>query len=578
MSHSSEPRDDEQAASLESGRQAEPRPVGVKLGPLGWARFIWRQLTSMRVALLLLLLLAVAAVPGSLFPQRSADPNGVTKYFTDHPDLAPWLDRISMFDVYSSPWFAAVYVLLFISLIGCVLPRIKHHWQALFSKPPKTPARLERLETYERLTVDAAPDAVVDAADRILKSRRYRRARFDRPARRSVPAGVSVSAERGYARETGNLVFHLALVGVLLAVGAGSGVGYYGQRVIVQGTTFPNTLSSYDSFSAGRWVNGSNLTPFEITLDSFTTEYADTLADVQSGAYGQAIDYTAAVTVHQPDGTTSAEQIKVNHPLNIDGTNVFLLGNGYAPVITVRDANGEVVFSDPVPFLPQDANLTSLGIVKVTDIEPEQLGLVGYFYPTAQEAHEGISTSVYPALDNPVLSLNVYAGDLGVDQGVPKSVYTLDIDTLTQIAGGTAETSALQLKPGETVDLPEGRGTITFDEVRPYVSLELRNDASQVWVLAFALTAVIGLLSSLFIPRRRVWVVATPETSDTVDAPGRTVVEVAGLARGDDHTLDEAVTRIVARLREELGEPAPTVPDDVAEPGDPETDEHARRR
>ena len=59
-----------------------------KLGFVGTARFIWRQLTSMRTALLLLLLLAIAAVPGSLFPQRAADPNGVTQYFAANPTSA----------------------------------------------------------------------------------------------------------------------------------------------------------------------------------------------------------------------------------------------------------------------------------------------------------------------------------------------------------------------------------------------------------------------------------------------------------------------------------------------------------
>jgi len=78
-----------------------------KLGFVGWMRFGWRQLTSMRTALLLLLLLAIAAVPGSLVPQRSSDPNGVTQYFSDNPRLAPILDSVQMFDVYTSAWFSS---------------------------------------------------------------------------------------------------------------------------------------------------------------------------------------------------------------------------------------------------------------------------------------------------------------------------------------------------------------------------------------------------------------------------------------------------------------------------------------
>ena len=59
------------------------------------------------------------------------------------------------------------------------------------------------------------------------------------------------------------------------------------------------------------------------------------------------------------------------------------MGNGYAPTITIRNASGDVVYSESVPFLPQDKNLTSLGVIKVPDGLPEQLGLVGFFYPDA---------------------------------------------------------------------------------------------------------------------------------------------------------------------------------------------------
>ena len=102
-----------------------------QLGLVGWLRFVWRQLTSMRTALFLLLLLAVGAVPGSIWPQRSIDSARTADYIAQHQTLGPWLDRLGFFEVYASPWFAAIYLLLFISLVGCVLPRTKVHWKAI---------------------------------------------------------------------------------------------------------------------------------------------------------------------------------------------------------------------------------------------------------------------------------------------------------------------------------------------------------------------------------------------------------------------------------------------------------------
>ena len=97
---------------------------------LAFLRNTWRGLTSMRTALVLLFLLALAALPGALIPQRSLNPAEVDKYFREYPNLAPVLDKIGAFEVFGSVWFASIYVLLFISLIGCLLPRCWQHYKA----------------------------------------------------------------------------------------------------------------------------------------------------------------------------------------------------------------------------------------------------------------------------------------------------------------------------------------------------------------------------------------------------------------------------------------------------------------
>lgn len=512
-----------------------------KLGPVEWLRFGWRQLTSMRTALLLLLLLAIAAVPGSLVPQRSSDPNGVVQYFADNPDLAPVLDSFQMFDVYTSVWFSAIYLLLFVSLIGCIIPRTTHHLQALRARPPKTPVRLSRLSAYtERpLAVDGeeTAEAAIERATAALRKSGYRVERYD------LRGAPSVSAERGYLRETGNLIFHTALVGVLVAVAIGGGFGFSGQRVIVEGQSFVNTLAAYDSFNPGRFFDDTRLTPYRLTLDELDAVYETENRD----ALGQAIDFTARVTI-DGEGGEAERQVKVNEPLYEYGTDVYLLGNGYAPTITVRDPDGEVVFTDSVPFLPQDANLTSIGVVKVPDGLEEQLGMVGFFYPTQATLPSGAYTSSYPDLVYPVLTLNVYAGDLGLDEGTPRSVYQLDTTGMEQLTGGDTGVDSVELMPGESTELPDGLGTVEFETATPdaaaddfsqsvprFASFDVHHDPSQGWVLVFAVLIIGGLLLSLFIPRRRMWVKAVTRRD------GTTVLEYAGLARGDDPGLERAV-------------------------------------
>ena len=534
-----------------------------KLGPVGYVRFFWRQLTSMRTALFLLLLLAIAAVPGSVFPQRSSDPNGVTQYFTNNPSAAPVLDKLQLFDVYTSAWFSAIYLLLFISLIGCVIPRTIHHARALASPPPKTPARLERLGAFSAFEIEAdaagptlTAASAVDSGRAILRKAGYRVTLFD--GRGPDGPELSASAERGYLRETGNLVFHLSLIGILLAVGIGGGVGYTGNKVLVTGQAFANVRLTFDSFTKGRFFSDSDLQPYRLRLDRFAVKYEEK----NRNALGQPIDYTADVTTFDASGTATRAVVKVNDPLRLGGNDIYLLGNGYAPWITVKNPAGKTVYSEPVPFLAQDANLTSLGIIKVPDGLASQVGMRAFFYPTAAESSNGVLGSVYPDLRNPVLSLVVFTGDLGINKGVPKSVYVLDTDKMTPLAGpGAADgTSALRLKPGESAKIPGGIGSITFENRAPasdssnlsqsvqrFASFDVHRDPTQGWVLFFAICVLAGLLTSLFIPRRRLWI-------KVVELSGaRLRIEYAGLARGEDPTLDAAVSAIAQRHSQQLG-------------------------
>lgn len=453
---------------------ATARVKSPDLGIVGWLRWFWRQLTSMRVALILLLMLAVAAIPGSLFPQRSADPNGVVQWEESNPELFSILDSfpIQLFDVYASAWFSAIYLLLFLSLIGCVLPRIVHHWRALRGAPPKTPARLSRMAGFSELQVTNrtasneerqtfAEHTITEAAT-ILRSQRYRTLVERRTVRGTQE--YSVSAERGYLRETGNLVFHLGLVGVLVCVAIGGAFSFYGQKVLIEGETgMANALIDYDSVTSGTYFNKASLVPWGIKLDDLEVHFV-TPDDGNRHAIGQVLEHEAFVTVFPADGSEPQKDlVLVNKPMRYAGSNIYLLANGYAPTITVHDPTGMVVFSESVPFIPQDSNFTSLGVVKVPDGLEMQLGLRGFFYPTQAVLETGAYTSNYPDLENPIITLDVFAGDLGINEGIPQSVYSLDTSKMEQLTGRDARIESLELTIGETVDLPNKAGTVTFE-------------------------------------------------------------------------------------------------------------------
>jgi len=475
----------------------------------------------MRTALFLLLLLAIAAVPGSVYPQRSADPNGVRIFFDNNPDVAEVMDDFQLFDVYTSVWFSSIYILLFVSLVGCVVPRTKVHFEALRAQPVQTPQNLKRMPVHQK-----AQDQVgyLETALQVLKSKRYKVAMHQ----------DSVSAEKGYIKETGNLVFHFSLIGVLIAVGVGGGLSFSGQRVLVVGDSFVNNLASYDSFSPGPFFDEAQLEPFSVRLDDFQVLY-----DLQNpNNLGQPIDFIASVT---SEGKSS--EVRVNYPLEAPGASIYLTGNGFAPVITVFDGEGNVAFSGPSVFLPQDSNMTSLGVIKVPDALPEQVGIIAFFYPTAEQLESGAYTSIYPDPIDPLMTMNVYSGDLGLDEGVPKNVFALDTENLEVVASRDGPNDPIQLRIGETVELPNQLGKVRFDGLLRFASLDVAYNPGGIWVLLFALLALFSMGLSLMTPRRRIWVRRNQDGT----------IELAALARSDDPRLEEVLVEIRNAIESKVG-------------------------
>lgn len=535
------------AGSQLSTAPQEERTDLPAMGVIGWARWFWRQLTSMRVALLLLLLLSLGAIPGSLIPQTSADALKVAEFRKDHSVLGPVYEKLGLFHVYSSVWFSAVYILLFVSLIGCIIPRTWQFVGQLRGRPPAAPKRLTRLPAYTTWRTEADPEQIREAALVLLKKRRFR----------AHVTGDAVAAEKGYVRELGNLVFHIALIVLLVAFASGQLYKSDGNKLVVEGDGFSNALPMYDDFDSGSLFTPDDLVPFSFDLKDFRGTY-----ELTGPNRGTPRTYEAKLTYSKGAyGKDISTTVKVNQPLEIDGAKVYLVSHGYAPVITVRDGKGRVVYQDAVPLLPLDGNVTSQGVIKVMDDYKnakgvgEQLGIKAFFLPTYGGA--GMETaSAFPSLLNPVLNLEPYHGDLGVNAGLPQSVYQLDKTHMKDFKDEKGQQLRKNLKPGQTLKLPGGAGSVTFEkDVKEWAGFEVVQEPGGGWALTGAVGAILGLACSLFIQRRRVWVRAVR------GADGVTVVEMAGLGRSESAKVPEELGDLAGLLYDQ----APGAPD--PEPG-----------
>ncbi|ODR08248.1 cytochrome C biogenesis protein ResB [Mycobacterium sherrisii] len=527
---------------------------------VAYLRNTWRALTSMGTALVLLCLLALGAIPGALLPQRSLNAGKVDDYLAAHPTIGPWLDRVQAFEVFSSFWFTAIYVLLFVSLVGCLTPRMLEHARSLRATPVAAPRNLARLPKHATTTLTLADEADLNAVANTVAGRLHGwRTAIRHPGdSAAAPDTVEVSAEKGYLREFGNIVFHFSLLGLLVAVAAGKLFGYEGNVIVIAdgGPGFCSASpAAFDSFRAGNTVDGTSLHPICVRVNDFQAHY---LPSGQATSFAADIDYQDGADLAAD--TWRPYRLEVNHPLRVGGDRVYLQGHGYAPSFTVTFPDGQQRTAT-VQWRPDNPQtLLSSGVMRIdppagsypsaAERRQHEIAIQGLLAPTEQ-LDGTLLSSRFPALNNPAVAIDIYRGDTGLDTGRPQSLFTLDHRLIEQ--GRLTKEKRVNLRVGQQVRLDQGpaAGTaIRFDGAVPFVNLQVSHDPGQVWVLVFAITMMAGLLVSLLVRRRRIWVRLIP----VAEAPGTVNVELGGLARTDNSGWGDEFERLTERLVADLGE------------------------
>jgi cytochrome c biogenesis protein len=506
---------------------------------LAYSRNTWRGLTSMGTALVLLFLLALGAIPGALLPQRNLNESKVQQYIAEHPIIGPWLDRLQAFEVFSSFWFTAIYVLLFISLVGCLTPRMLEHVRSMRATPVPAPRNLTRLPKYHAAEVSTGANVAATMSARLRGWRRNTRTDGE---------VTEISAEKGYLREFGNIVFHFSLLGLLVAVAAGKLFGYEGNVIVIAdgGPGFCSASpAAFDSFRAGNTVDGTSLHPICLRVNDFNAHY---LPSGQAVSFSADIDYQAGADLNTD--TWRPYLLKVNEPLRVGGDRVYLQGHGYAPTFTVTFPDGKTR-TQTLQWRPEDQiTFLSSGAMRfdppggtypdADERRKNQVAIQGLFAPTARLDGTLLSSS-FPALNDSAVAVDIYKGDTGLDTGRPQSLFALDPRLIEQKR--LTKKARVNLRAGESTRLDDGI-VVRFDGAVPFVNVQVSHDPAQVWVLVFALTMMAGLLVSLVVRRRRVWVRISPSSPGTVN------VELGGLARTDNSGWGDEFERLTERVLE----------------------------
>ncbi len=510
----------------------------------------WRILRSMRTAIWLLLALVIATTIPTLIPQRITNAAKVAEISQTHPGWYQVADRLRLFDVFNSPWYVAIYGSLLFVLLCCLIPRSANfvrNWRRAVARPK--PGPLPALSHTSSFQTDTEPQLVEPQLRKGLRRAGFRCGRSNE--------NQQWIAEKGWTREAGSLIFHWSFFVLMAGLFVTRAFGFTGFAVIVEGKTWVEAPIGIDEYNPG-WYGDNTHQGFQIALDKFEAKFRPE---------GGAMDFVSHVRVID-NGKEIAKDIRVNDPLSYRGIKMYQTSFGWATRIVVADPTGQTVFDDFITLAPKGPRNSWTGVVKVPGLRP-QGALEVFFLPTAElisdkearayndELGPGVRLQARPGpptANSPAIVFKEYRGDLGLD-GVAQNVSVLDKSRL----GNPVDAGGAGLA-GRSFQTTDGL-SVTFPELRHYSVFQVKHDPGLVVMLIAASLIMLGLVPSLWVSRRRLWVWVRPAESGS----GSTVT-LGGLAYQKKDAFEREFNTLTKKMNRRLGtgtEQHPTLPEQV---------------
>lgn len=127
----------------------------------------------------------------------------------------------------------------------------------------------------------------------------------------------------------------------------------------------------------------------------------------------------------------------------------------------------------------------------------------------------------------------------------PQNVFVLDKSKLTAVTTKSGEPLTLTIPLGQSRALPDGLGTVSFDGMRRWSRLQISSTPAERLALGGVLLGLLGLLGSLFVRPRRIWLRARRSEDGSA-------IELGGLDRLEGHGLDQALADLLADIQEAI--------------------------
>ena len=441
---------------------------------------------SVKLAVVLLIVIAAASILGTLIPQQEAAGPFIARL---SPGWASLLQKIQAFDVFHSFWFVTLMALLAINLIVCSLDRLPRTWRRFRSKgDPEQMERFADLSADRIITTEWPRTEAADRLTSLLKKIASPVERRDRGER------IFLYAHQGAFSHFGVQIVHAGVLIMMAGVIVGLFLGFEGYMNIPEGES-----AALVSLKGGR---GEKALPFSVRCDRFILEFYEN---------GAPKTYRSDLSFLQNGREVQSAAVLVNHPVTFGGIRFYQSSYGVMPggnpVLTVSRRDSKIMEVEITPemafALPE--HKATVQILRVEDnlMDMGPAAKLGVVAPTGNRQFW-----VFAAIEE------IVAANPGILEQVP----------LFDPASFAPYVFSLRTP-----------------ERRPYTGLQAARDPGVPLVALGAALLMAGLLTVYFRSHRQFWILL--ET-----AGDRTRISVAGRSSRNEAGMSRELDRLTAAI------------------------------
>ncbi|HYM84157.1 MAG TPA: cytochrome c biogenesis protein ResB [Candidatus Dormibacteraeota bacterium] len=425
-----------------------------------WLDALWRFLTSMRLALVLILALAALGVVGALLVQAPAGVQSDAAAKADwldqvRPKYGGWtniMDTLGLFNIFNSLIFRVIAAGLVISTLACSIHRIPGMWKTA-TRPHVGvgEAFFEHAPQREKVATELAPAEALELVKGALGRHHYRTIVKD-------DGVLHVYADRFRWAPFAGLIGHLSLVVIVLGAMVGATLGFRDSNfVLAEGASAPVPT----------------MAGLQVKLLDFQDSYYTTT--------GAPADYVSDLVLTQDGKEVAHQQVRVNSPLRYGDISFYQSFYGPAAQLVAADASGKQLFAGGVAL----AWTSNEGNRRVGSFTLPDQNLTVWVVGTGGSA----DTVVRPGQ----MRVEVYKSD---DQATPVGSQSLD--------------------PGKPATI--GGVTFTFQRESQFTGLSVAKDPGAPLIWLGCALLFFGFVIRFTVIHRRIWarIAPRPDGGSTV--------------------------------------------------------------